>query len=452
LILGVYGIARKTMPFWLALLSTCIAGFLLASAGFFSYAVFPALGFGLWAVLAWLYYLESCRRRWLILSGCLLGAASFIRWDIGIYTTLSVLCAGYLFLQSQNMVSVVQNRSRLDWKKLLTLKGLFGPLRTLLWMIGPFLAVVLLPYGYIGLRSGWNNLYEQVFYFPAVVLHSVRWLAYPPLVPTDFPPSDDWRRFYLPLLILIPALIFYVFTFLKRPADLRPGFFMAVALILDALLLFNQALSRYDYIHVIPASLVTFMVCALIFCQLAPRVKSGPLLVLIYLVLIVPTYVYFMPAYRTLRTTLDSIPPWGCYSDLQKANCVAVDQNQAKAVQYIQAHTRPTDAIFVGNQKHDRLFVNDVGFYYLADRPSVTRYDELHPGVATTLPVQTEIAGELESARTKWVVLVNIWDSNEPNGSAVSSGVHFLDDYLRAHFQFVDVFGIYQVFERRASQ
>jgi hypothetical protein len=76
----------------------------------------------------------------------------------------------------------------------------------------------------------------------------------------------------------------------------------------------------------------------------------------------------------------------------------------------------------VGNQRHDILFVNDAGFYYLAARPSATRYSELHPGVANTLPVQQEIAGELEAKQVKYLVLVDIWLSNEPNGSSKSTG------------------------------
>jgi len=102
----------------------------------------------------------------------------------------------------------------------------------------------------------------------------------------------------------------------------------------------------------------------------------------------------------------------------------------------------------VGNQKHARIFVSDIGLYYLAGRQSGTRYHELYPGVAATLPVQIEIASEIGLKDVKWVVLVKIWDSNETNGSALSSGVTYLDDYSRTHYQPVTEFGNYQIIKK----
>jgi hypothetical protein len=118
-------------------------------------------------------------------------------------------------------------------------------------------------------------------------------------------------------------------------------------------------------------------------------------------------------------------------------------------VLYIQAYTKANEPIFVGNRRHDILFVNDVGFYYLAGRPSATRYSELHPGVANTLPVQQEIANELDTKQVNLLVLVDIWLSNEPNGSSKSTGVVYLDNYIREHYFLIAGFGEYQVWKRR---
>jgi hypothetical protein len=116
-------------------------------------------------------------------------------------------------------------------------------------------------------------------------------------------------------------------------------------------------------------------------------------------------------------------------------------------VDYIE-RTQPDDPIFVGNQRHDMVFVNDVGFYYLAGRPSATRYSELHPGVATTRPVQEEIMRELESQQVQLLVLVDIWLSQEPNSSALSSGVTDLDRYIRSHYRKNAQFGEFQIWQR----
>ena len=94
------------------------------------------------------------------------------------------------------------------------------------------------------------------------------------------------------------------------------------------------------------------------------------------------------------------------------------------------------------------IFVSDVGFYFLVDRQSATRYSELHPGVATTRPTQVEIIQELDAQQVQYLVLVDIWLSQEPNASALSSGVTDLDGYIHSHYHSVNQFGEYQVWER----
>jgi hypothetical protein len=44
---------------------------------------------------------------------------------------------------------------------------------------------------------------------------------------------------------------------------------------------------------------------------------------------------------------------------------------------------------------------------------------------------------------------VDIWLSNEPNGSSKSTGVVFLDNYIRKNYTRVAQFGEYQIWEWR---
>jgi hypothetical protein len=445
LVLGVYLVGKRVTSRGLALLAGLIAGLMLASAGFYSYAVFPAMTLGMWAGWSWLKYTEAGQKRWLVLSGLLAGCAALIRWDIGAYASVSILAPGYLLLLSDRWSSSTKAGQRAFFP----LKAFFTPFKTLVWIIGPALAVALLGYGAVALNSGWSSLYDQAFYFPAFILHSMRWLAYPPLWPGRLISSFDWWRFYLPILILVPAAVGYTVQYLRNPGRGGPRFYGTLTLILFAGLLFNQALSRYDVIHVMPSSIVTFMVCGALYYQALPRFTAARKTAVLVLLLALPTIIYTKPAFQELGNALANYAPWGCYSQLERAGCIPLDPNQAQAVEYIQGHTRAGEAIFVGNQKHDRIFVNDVGFYYLADRPSITRYEELYPGVANTLPVQNEISAEIEAGKVQWIVLVDIWDSTEPNGSALSSGVFALDEYLRANYAPRATFGNYQVLERR---
>jgi len=104
----------------------------------------------------------------------------------------------------------------------------------------------------------------------------------------------------------------------------------------------------------------------------------------------------------------------------------------------------------VGTQRHDKIFANDLLFYFLSGRRSPTKYTELHPGLATTLPVQQAIAADLQAKDVRWVVTYRIWESNEPNTSAESSGVTYLDDYIREKYRSVTTLGNYEIWERKS--
>jgi len=439
IVVGIYRLARQLCSWLLSLLATAVAGLWLAAIGFYSYAVFPALGLGLWGILSWLKYTNTGHRHWLVLSGFLLGLTALIRWDIGAYGAIGVLVGGYLHLLAQGWKPAGNS------KKMPAFRILFAPWKGLAFIFGPLAGVAGLGYGILAARSGWRNLYEQLFQFPMTVFHSMRWLPYPPLIPPDLPPPDDWLLFYLPLLVFGVAVGYLVYSWLRNFPKFYPEAFGTTCATVFGAFLFNQALSRYDAIHVLPSTLLMLIVAVALVQRLASHFKKTWARYGLYFVLILLTLPYFRLSIRSLATTLESLPPWGCYSHLEKASCVWIDPDQEQAIEFIQAHTQANEPIFVGNQRHDRIFVSDVGFYYLADRPSATRYHELHPGVATTLPVQTEIAHELERKDVKWIVLVRIWDSTEPNGSALSSGVYYLDDFLHSHYTPVVDFGIYQL-------
>jgi hypothetical protein len=116
--------------------------------------------------------------------------------------------------------------------------------------------------------------------------------------------------------------------------------------------------------------------------------------------------------------------------------------------------TRPGEPIFVANPRFDRVTAGNPLLYIITGHPNPTRYDVMQPGVVTTAPVQREIVSSLRRSRTRVVVrwLDSRAERTEPNGSSRSSGVHILDDYLRAHYRPVARYGVYQVLlERRAA-
>ena len=139
-------------------------------------------------------------------------------------------------------------------------------------------------------------------------------------------------------------------------------------------------------------------------------------------------------------------PPAG----LERIRCLVISSDQPAAIRYIQEHTAENEGIFVGLNRHDKIFINNVLFYFVSKRPPVTKWHLFIPGLQTTLEIQSEIINELQMRRPRYVVLTSKWDSvKEPNESAHSSGVTVLDQYIRTNYRAVAEFGPISILEIR---
>jgi hypothetical protein len=140
-------------------------------------------------------------------------------------------------------------------------------------------------------------------------------------------------------------------------------------------------------------------------------------------------------------------------SQFERAKGIYVFQGQETylepAIKIVRANTKPDELIFVGNSRHDRIFINDVMFYFLCERHSATKYHELHPGLANTRKVQLEIIDELKRNNVKIIVLWNGAENVvEPNESSVSTGVNDLDDFIRLNYATIMYLGPYRILQR----
>jgi hypothetical protein len=127
----------------------------------------------------------------------------------------------------------------------------------------------------------------------------------------------------------------------------------------------------------------------------------------------------------------DGLERLGCFRILSRS-----EQDQIKAIRYVQARTVEDERIFVGTTRHDKIFVNNVLFYFVSKRLSATQWHHFDPGVQTTAAIQAEMIAELEAHKPRVVVLDSQWDAiNEPNESRLSSGVTLLDDYIRTRYR-----------------
>jgi len=266
-------------------------------------------------------------------------------------------------------------------------------------------------------------------------------------------------RFYFPFAVLLLAAGWAVRSFrrssaapaaVEAPAD---GWALAFLGVL-CLSLLGYARVRSDMAHIVPA----WIPALTLFVALATRL-AGPAAVrwLRVTAVTVVGLVFVVPSlWLKLLVGAHALfgPPMSA-SDLPRARGLVMSTALASlgtAAREVQAVVPAGEPIFVGNARHDRIVLNDVMFYFLAERPSATRYHELHPGVATRHDVQLEIAGELERRRVRWVVLRR--DRRvEPGGELFNTpeGAHELDRYIRATFVPVRELGSYSLWQRRAS-
>ncbi|MBN1872974.1 MAG: glycosyltransferase family 39 protein [Anaerolineae bacterium] len=446
LTLEVYLLARTMTSRWVALIPYAFVTFWLATIRFYSYPAFPATGALLLAALSLTGYLRDGRSRWLFLSGMALGLTALLRLDFGGYGAFGFSLALALFELRKSAAAGDAGPSRL--LRLLKVEML---------MAAGALLVALPLYVYLLLASGFATVYYDLIVFPATVFRAVRHLPVLPLLP-DFGRLtggqwNDWLRLYFPLTIYaIAILVSLHWLVLRRVSPSDPRFVVGglfLALTGTGLGLVVKALSRYHDLHVLPTTICAVILATALGYRIPGKFwQNAPFKIgfagLAFLFLTGPYVAHF-----SMLATRGSTAPAVCYSQQARAGCVLISQDQERVTHYLRANTRPDEYVFIGNSRHDLIFINDLLLYFLIDRRSPTKYTELHPGLATTLPVQQVIANDLAEKDVQWVVIMQGWESGEPNASSMSSGVTFLDDYIREYYRPEITFGSYQVWRKR---
>ncbi len=455
LALVLYAIAARVLESrrW-ALAPYLIVATLLAAATFYGYAVFPALLFGFAALLSSFRFLDAGATRWLVGAGVLAGVTSFFRLDLAFYTAAAL---GLLLFFNWLLPSEVNGGWGVRTRRFLV---------ALLATAGPAALAAAIFYGYLGSVAGIAPLVENLLIFPATTFRAVRHLPYPALAPDwsmlagDGGLDDrldrmlgDYLRFYIPLLIYVLCAGILLWRGVRASRGglrFRRTDVMTAALVVMGSGLFVQALSRYDEIHVLPASLVTVILITWLVRQVSfARWRQPWVVAPVIVLLLVPLWLYFFSPYSEINDIVRAYPPRGCFSTLPRAGCTPTLPGQDDVVQILDQQSPASAPLFAGLLRHDNVFANDVSIYFLAGRPIATRYHELHPGVTTTQPVQEEMVAELTAQEPPWLVFITWGNPNEPNASRFSSGVTQLDDYIREHYRRELTVGMYELWRRR---
>ncbi len=455
---SVFLIALRLAPIGWGLVAWLVVAVWLKYLGYYAYPNFPALLFALASLYLLLGFFHTNRPKMrLFFAGALAGLAGLFRQDTGFYLLLSELLVVFPFAFFH---LIPQNGGERRPKRFAQLVPF-----ALAYFFG--VALPVLPAGiyFLSVVPAKELVYDLIV-FPLKIFPAVRDIPFPSPLPDISALTRGEVTFFAYLVRLSERWIFYfsllalgaVFAFFafgkhrpprsgkeSRPAPIwswQVGLFLVFGL-----LSLNNARVRSDLAHILPSFVSAALLSAALGLKLftAAKVQKGFFLgasvLTAGLLLVYPFYLWQLPEmeekYRPLMLT----------HNLERARGVGVNPDKAAAINYLWRVCFPWERIFVGNNRHDLIYVNDIMFYFLSGLPSATKYHELFPGSATSLAVQSEVVEELKRNNVRHIVLVSGFRGPGVTNEPVP--VRFLDEFIARNYQQVKKFGDWSVWERK---
>ena len=434
----------------------------LAALGFYGYPLFPCLLFSLLSV----YCAMPAYRGYhaplsLVLSGGFVGIVALFRLDSGVMVALAHVAAlGLLCLKEG--------------------KGAHSGRETFVRSTAALVAGILLvsvPVGSLLLFAvPFQEVLRNLVSIPARIYAPMRSLPFPPL--SGLLNNLAHLRLkqvtaYAVYLPLVAVFVGGVVALGRRASDVpKPGAVLeavslsrcrrGTTLVLTCLSLvfFFKGIVRVAAIQmapaIVPALLIACMswlsasggrlvrVLALLLTTCVGVVSGGPLRNTVWLLIDNVAWCARVERSEIAGQTAPTRTPCHASDGLERIGCFTLGQDQINAIRYVQERTLGDERIFVGLTRHDKIFINNVLFYFASKRLSATKWHHFDPGVQTTAEIQGEMIAELEAHRPRVVVLDSL-GYEEPNSSRLSSGVTLLDDYIRSRYRLGATFGSIQV-------
>jgi hypothetical protein len=450
----VYLLARKLVPHKLALISwfLFVVGTYLSREIPIASNTTPALLFAFLSCLCLTKYLsgEQHGRRSIVLAGILAGITTLFRHDFGFYTFIS----GF-FVVSAFTYRIFNRPTKTIKKRIMS--ALSACLR---YSAGTGAILIPVCIFFISICPI-DVLISDLILLPLKIYPQFRSLPYPYPSVTDFihfmestlyvlPP------FYVPIAILAATAILLI-TRIYKGRRLSEKDWLAILCLLMAGISFNYVRVRADFGHLLPFQLPSMVLFPWLFQGIIQEMKHrfhqinrGLVWTLAFLLAVL---LVIYPLSGKIRNTFTLLTAKLLPLNLERTQGIFCSTKKDPlalqyAVEYIKRHVPPGERIFVGNFRHDQIFVNDVMFYFLSNRDSATRYYHFDPGVQTTRAVQQIMINEIKKNTVNYIVLWNGKQWPELNESSKSSGVHDLDNFINQNYKAVERFGLYTILRR----
>lgn len=298
---------------------------------------------------------------------------------------------------------------------------------------------------------------------------SIWGLPFPPLLPalSKVNSLNALRNFisgvifkwYLPILTYVSTLIYLILRAIL--GDFKEKDWRLALVLFNAMAFFRTALGRSDYIHLLYATPLFWVLTALILERYSLSVgthleslKAGsrpyirgvlllfPLLILIW---------YISAAYdpvetvsgRIKRLSTHGVVPEGLVATSVDRVGIYISPEQAAQIEgivnYIRKNTKPNEYIFD--------FTDRGAYYFLINRPNPTRYSQVI--YASPRYLQREVVRDLEAKKPRYVLFR---EGLSLDGVPLDKRLPLIADYLAEHYmKEIDIHGI-TILRRRGEE
>lgn len=303
----------------------------------------------------------------------------------------------------------------------------------------------------MALLTGIDPLVQSLLIDPSTVLQRYRRLPLPS--PVSFRP-DTWEHWVLygmlPLSLL--AMLRQLLRAHFRSCDSNSDTPMLAVTVLLGCLLSLQIVSRPDRFHAAPCMLMFIIALARLQGMASGdcgAVKSRQPLARAASAWLPAGLLAVTGAIGATVLTEQWQPAWRCQSGLPRASCLPVSDEVRQTLATVNRLSGPEDPVFIGNTRHDRIWVNDVSLYFLLGRRIPVKWHEMHPGIVTESPTQRQMVDQLVRNDVWLLVLFDAPIVAEPNASQFPGSGSELDRHVAAHFVPAARNGRYTVMLRR---
>ena len=434
--------------FWLYGLLTAVAGTAVVPVSFLI-LISTALIIPLFST--------NISKRRVFAAGALAAATGLFRYDSGVALFVVHTCI---------VVTAIWLRCKAN--KVSALFSTFWP-----YLLG-FMVIILPPAIYYLSVSPLDPLLFDVVQFPHKYFYRSRNTPFPLIGFKSF----DNVSIYLPIFVI--ALSFYSFAInsfnaikaeenqLNRQTEKLNGYFFSFALL--ALAMYSKVLVRTAVTNSFLSAIPTLLLVAALYQQRLTFRRSIRVFIvaLASLSVMAPAWSAARELKNTLKVHLSVAQSlWGSVRGTEpqaktawcksvnaatRGLCFLPSDDEIQTIQFIDVHTSPDQKFFVAVSKNDKIFANDMLIYFASQRLPATTWAEFDADLQNQTAIQKQMIQDLEHSRPPYIVLDSEFEkTQEPNDSALSSGVTLLDDYISNNYRPIQTFGVFAIRKRVPS-